>query len=136
MNSIKCKSCGLSNFPTDVECRRCGYSFVQATLKRKQRPPRRFSIWSLLMIAAVLGVVYYFYSGVQNSMNEIQAQEAKRIASQPVQSKPTPGLSRSQSDRQRAGHYGDAVRNSQGLNAHEQRTRDTEKALEQVSNSR
>lgn len=134
MNSIKCNNCGLKNFASDIECRRCGFSFVQAALKKRQRPPRRFSIWSLLMIAGVLGVVYYFYSGVQTSVDEITASEAKRVASQPA-AQPTQGLSRTQHDQQRAGHYGDAVKNSQSLNAHQKRVEETEKTVQQLSNS-
>ena len=135
MNSIKCKNCGLSNFSVETECRRCGQSFIQAPKKKVGRRPRRFSIWSLLMIAAILSVVYYFYNGVQDSMAEIDASEAKRVASQPAPQQPA-GLSRSEQDRQRAGSYGNAVKNSQSLNAHQQHINQTEKAMQQVSNSR
>ena len=135
MNSIQCKNCGLKNFATDVECRRCGYSFVVEQKKKAQRPPRRFSVWSLLMIAFVLGLGYYFYNGVQGTTEEINANEAKRVGSQPAERPAAPGLSRTKYDQQRAGHYGDAVKNSPALNAHEQRVRDTEKAVQQVSNS-
>lgn len=86
------------------------------------------------MIAAVLCVVYYFYDGVRTSMDEVSASEAKRVASQPV-AQPTQGLSRTQHDQKRAGHYGDAVKNSQSLNAHQKRVEETEKAVQQLSNS-
>ncbi len=135
MNSIKCKSCGLKNFSSDVECRRCGHSFVIDQKKKAQRPPRRFSIWSVLMIAFVLGLVYYFYDGVQGTMEGINANDAKRVQSQPKERPATPGLSRSEHDRGRSGHYGDAVKDSQSLKAHDQRSKDTEKAIQQISNS-
>lgn len=135
MNSIKCKNCGLKNFPTDVECRRCGQPCVEKK-KKEHRRPSRFSIWSVLMIAFVLGLVYYFYNGVRGTMEEINANEAERIASQPKERPATPGLSRSQYDRQRAGSYGDAVKNSPSLGAHNEHIKETEKAMQQVSNSR
>jgi hypothetical protein len=135
MNSIKCNSCGLKNFSSDVECRRCGHSFIVEQKKKAQRPPRRFSMWSLLMIVFVLGLVYYFYNGVQGTMEEINTNEAPRVRSQPKESPSTPGLSRSENDRRRSGHYGDAVKDSQSIKAHEQRSKDTEKAIQQISNS-
>jgi ribosomal protein L37E len=136
MNSIKCKSCGLKNFPSDFECRRCGHSFVVEQKKSAQRPPRRFSVFSLLVIVFVLGLVYYFYNGVQGTMGEINSNEAKRVQSQPKERPATPGLSRSEYDRQRSGHYGDAVKNSPSLEAHKAHIKETEKAMQQVSNSK
>ena len=135
MNSIRCKNCGLKNFPLDPECKRCGYSFVAYRRKRGKKP-RRFSVWSLLMITIVLGLVYYFYDGVRQSMAEIEANEAKRIATQTKTRSADAGLSRSQSDQRRAGSFGDAVKNSSSLDAHQQRVNQTEKALQQVSNSK
>ena len=88
------------------------------------------------MIAAVLAVVYYFYSGVQTSVDQISADESKRVASQPAPKPEQQGLSRTQYDQQRAGTYADAVRNSSSLNAHQQRVQDTEKAVQQLSNSK
>ena len=134
MNSITCKNCGLKNFPLDTECKRCGYSFVAYTRRKTTAKPRRFSVWSLLMIAMVLGVVYYFYDGVQRSMQEIEANEAKRVAAQLPRQR-VPGRSRTQSDQQRTATYADAVKNSSSLNAHQQRVKDTEKAVQQVSNT-
>ena len=132
MNSIKCKNCGLNNFSVESECRRCGQSFTQPRRKKAGKRPRRFGITSLLMIAAVLGVVYYFYTGVQSSMAEIDAAEAKRVASQPELKPEQKGLSRSQSDQQRSGAYGNAVKNSPSLNAHQKHIQETEKAMEQA----
>lgn len=132
MSSIKCKSCGLNNFSTLAECRRCGNSLIEVK-KRKERRPSRFSIWSLLPIVVVLAIVYYFYSGVTGEMEEIEAKDAKRVAAQPKTGSNEQGLSRTKQDKQRSGHYGEAVKNSPSLNAHDQRTRDTEKAIQQVS---
>src|SRR5215203_2553172 len=98
MNSIKCKNCGLSNFPMDVECRRCGYSFLKTPKTKKEKTPSRFSLSSLLMIAVVVGLVYYFYSGTQDSVAKVKAEDEKRVASQPAEKHVTPGLSRTQQD--------------------------------------
>lgn len=132
MNSIKCKKCGLSNFPTELECRRCRQSLYEAP-KKKGKKPRRFSIWSLLMLATVLGIVYYFYHGVQMSMQDIDAEEAQRLASQ---SKVKQARNRSEAQKQQTGAYANAVQNSSSLNAQQQHNVETQKAMQQVSNSR
>ena len=88
------------------------------------------------MIALIVGVVYYFYNGVEKEMEAINADEAKRNASQPSQRPVAPGTSRNQYDQQRAGRYGNAVSNSSSLGAHNQHIKETEKAMQQVSNSR
>lgn len=134
MNSIKCKTCGLSNFVNEAECRRCGYSFVAAQKPKFDKSPRSFSMVSVLMIAIAAGVVCYFYAGLQKAMDEVNASDAKRPASQPA-SQPAAGLSRTQADRQRATHIGSAVANSSSLNAHQKHIDETQKAMQQVSNS-
>jgi len=93
-------------------------------------------MWSVLIIGFVLGLVYYFYNGVQGTMEEINANDVKRVESQPKEHSESPGLSRSENDRRRAGHYGDAVKNSSSLDAHNQHIKETEKAMQQVSNSK
>lgn len=135
MNSLKCKNCGLTNFSTDVECRRCGYSFAPSSAqKRRDRKPRRFSVWSLLMITLFAGLLYYFYSGVQKSIDEVNANDAKRVASHPA-AQPAAGLSRTEYDRQKTMTYGEAVKNSSSLAAHQQHINDTEKITQQISNA-
>ena len=94
-----------------------------------------FSIWSVVMIAVVTGLVYYVYNGVQAEMDEINEHEAKRVASQPAERPVAPIRSRSQYDRQRAGQYGNAVANSASLEAHQQHIKDTQKAMDQASNT-
>ena len=135
MNSLKCSKCGLTNFPDVFDCRRCGHSLLafEPQKKRVARTPRWLSVWSLLMIAIVVGIVYYFYHGVQTSMLEIEEENVKRQALQP---RPQPaGLSRTEAERQRTGSYGNLVSNSQGLAAHHQHIDDTKKVINQVSNS-
>ena len=135
MNSVKCQSCGLTNFSSEVECRRCGFQFGGSKKTKTEKPPRSFSYSTLVLVAAVAGLAYYFFGGVTESVDEVNAKEAKRVASQPDERPATPGLSRTEYDRQRSGHYGDAVKNSPSLNAHQQRVKDTEKAVQQISNS-
>ena len=131
MNSIKCKNCGLSNFSSEVECRRCGHLFRE--VKVGKRPPR-FSLSGLLMISVLSGLAYYIYIGTETSFEQINANDAKRAAAQPT-IQPGVGLSRSDYDRQRAGNIGDTVRNSASLAAHQEHINETEKAMHQVSNS-
>ena len=134
MNSLKCSNCGLTNFPDVFDCRRCGESlFSKRQQKQRVQTPRWLSIWSLLMIAIVVGIVYYFYHGVQVSMQELEVEEQKRLAVQP---KPQPGLSRSQADQQRAGTYGNLVSNSQSLKEHQKHIDETQKLVNQVANNK
>ena len=134
MNSIKCNNCGLTNFPDVFDCRRCGESlFSTHQVKKRAKTQRWFSAWSLLMIAIVVGIVYYFYNGVQTSMQQLEVEEQQRLASQ---SKAQPaGLSRSQAEQQRTGTYGNLVSNSQSLKDHQKHIDDTEKLMNQGSNS-
>lgn len=135
MNSIKCQNCGLTNFSSEIECRRCAYQFAPVVKKSKrEKRPRNFSLSSLLLVASVGGLVYYFFAGTQDSMDEINANEAKRVASQPAV-QPAAGLSRTQYDQQRAGTYGNAVANSASLQAHQQHVDDTQKTMQQISNT-
>ena len=135
MNSIKCNNCGLTNFADVFDCRRCGQSLISSQPKQKRvgKKPRPFSVWSLLMVAIVVGIVYYFYHGVQTSMQELEFEEEKRIATQP-RAQPG-GLSRSQVQQQRTGTYGNLVSNSQSLKDHQKHIDETQKAMNQVSNS-
>ena len=134
MNSIKCKSCGLTNFPTDTECRRCGNSFLKSQKAKKEKTPTRFSVWSLLLIALFAALGYYVYTGTLTSMDKVNTTEAKRAASQPAERPMAPGLSRSEYDRQKSQTYGDAVRGSQSLSDHNKHIQQTEKTMQQISN--
>ena len=135
MNSLKCSNCGLTNFADVFDCRRCGESlFSNRQQKKRVTTPRWFSLWSLLVIAGAVGIVYYFYHGVQVSMQELEQQDQQRQA---AQSKVRPkNLSRSQAENQRAGSYAGAVSNSQSLKDHQKHIDETEKAMNQVSNSK
>lgn len=135
MNSIKCKNCSLPNFPDDLECRRCGFSFFKA-VKKREKTPSRFSIWTLLMLIILGGLVYYVFNGAQESIDQVTADELKRSASQPAERPVAPGLSRSEYDRQKTQTYADSVRGSQSLADHNKHIQQTEKVMQQISNGK
>ena len=136
MNSIKCKNCGLSNFPTDLECRRCGLSFSKPQKPKKEKTPSSFSILTLLPVFVIGGVAYYFYAGSAESVDKVNANEAKRVASQPAERPLLPGASRTEYDRQKSQSYADAVRGSKSLADHNKRVQESEKAMQQISNGK
>ena len=136
MNSIKCKNCGLSNFPSDVECRRCGLSFLSPAKSKKEKSPRSFSLGTLLMVTMVGALAYYFFTGTEESIKKVNADDAKRVASQPAERPMAPGLSRSEYDRQKSQTYGDAVRGSEGLAEHNKHIQQTEKTMQQITNGK
>ena len=135
MNSIKCKNCGLSNFSTEVECRRCGNSFLKAPDAKKEKTPSSFSLSTLVLLALAAGLIYYFYSGSRDSIEKVNANDAKRVASQPAERPLMPGLSRTQYDQQKAGTYGNAVKNSSSLAAHQDHVNESQKMMQQISNN-
>lgn len=134
MNSIKCKNCGLKNFSSDEECRRCGFSFLTPAKSKREKTPRSFSLWSVVMVALAGGLAYYVFVGTEKSVEHINANDAKRVASQPGERPVAPGLSRSEYDRQKSMTYGQAVKNSSSLSAHQQHIDQTEKTMQQISN--
>lgn len=137
MNSIKCKNCGLSNFASEVECRRCAKPFLNAVRQghnsRQDKPPRRYSIVSLAIFAAVAFAAYYIYLGMQQSVAEVNANDAKRVASQPAQ--PPPANSRTESDRQRSAQVGNSLKDNPSFAAQKQHDEETRKIMQQASNS-
>lgn len=134
MNSIKCKNCGLTNFSSEAECRRCGYSFLSSSKAKKEKSPSSFSLSSLFLLALVGALAYYVYNGTQTSMEKVNANDAKRVASQPAERPGVPGLSRTEYDKQKTMTYGDAVKNSSSLSAHQQHINDSQKMMQQISN--
>jgi hypothetical protein len=131
MNSIKCKNCGLSNFASETECRRCGNSFSQSS--QVDKLPRRFSFATLAILAVVAGLLYYVFLEMQQSVSEVNANDANRVASQAKD--PAAGLSRTEYDRQRAGQYGNAMQNNPSFAAKKKRDEETQKIILQASNS-
>ena len=85
------------------------------------------------MITVVGALAYYFFTGTEESIKQVNADEAKRVASQPAERPLAPGLSRSEYDRKKSQTYGDAVRGSQSLAEHNKHIQQTEKAMQQAS---
>jgi hypothetical protein len=136
MNSIKCKNCGLSNFPTDLECRRCGTSFLSPAKSKNGKSPRRFSLGTLLMVTIVGALAYYVFTGTEKSIEQVTAEETNRAGSRPAERPVAPGLSRSEYDRQKTQTYAGAVRDSQSLADHNKHIQQTEKVMQQISNGK
>jgi hypothetical protein len=124
MNSIKCKYCELPNFADAMACKRCGNRLHMYKDKR----PRRYSVLSLLTFAGLAVLAYYMFGGFESSMNEINAIEANRIAANGKDS--AAGMNRSESDRQRAGQYGGAVRNSNSLAVAQKHNAELQKTMQ------
>jgi len=134
MNAIKCRSCKLSNFPEDVECRRCGNPLFETNVvKSKQKAPSSFSIYPYLLIAIAVGIGYYFFYGVQDNVGKVNASEAKRIAEQ--RQDPTAGLTRKEVEKQRTTAVGNAIATTPSLQAHQNHVDETKKLMESTSNS-
>lgn len=132
-NSAKCPKCGLTNFATDLECRRCGASFVQKAGSPGSRP--KVSIVALVIFAGVAAAFYYIFIGVRGSVDTVNSTEANRVGAQPVLP-PDAGRSRAEYDRYRTQTVANAVGAAPGLAEHNNRTQQTDKALDQMTNSR
>ena len=133
MSSVKCKNCNLINFADEEFCRRCESplnSSPKANSGRKDKPPRSFSFLKLAAIIAVIGVAYYMYSGFQTPAQGNNADQ------RPSQAAPQPaGLSRTKYDQQRAGNFANNIKDNPSLEAKRQHDEETQKIMNQVSNS-
>lgn len=133
MNSVKCSHCGLPNFPTAVECKRCGNATYRPSGPRtKGRPPLRHGFVSLLIFVAIGAAAYYIYNGVRSSISEVSENEAYRVA---TRSDNQQGVTRAEADRQKSQRVANAVGASAGLAEHNKRTQETQKTMEQLTNS-
>lgn len=134
MNSTKCKACGLSNFPNEPVCRRCegdlygnGSAFVNTSFSLGRYLP-------LVIVAGIVGAGYYFYIGVDDKVEQINTNEAHRITVQKPDD--SQGLSRTEYDRRRAANVGDAIQQNPGLEAQKKQQEETQRIMQQVSNSK
>ena len=132
-SSIRCKNCGLTNFSYEERCKRCRSFLAEQAAKRKEKRPRRFSIWSFVIVAMVGGFAYYAYSGIQKSTEEVYANDMTPIEDE--KKNKNAGLSRTEYEKQRTGSYASAVQNSNSLAAQNQHIQDTEKLMQTASNS-
>ena len=136
MKSIKCKNCGLSNFPSDFACRRCGFSLLSAPKSKKEKSPRSWSLGTLLMIAIVGGLAYYVFTGTEESLNQVTNEQKHRAGAKPAERPLGPGSTRNEYDRQKTQTYAGAVRDSKSLSDHNKHVQETEKTIQQISNGK
>jgi hypothetical protein len=88
----------------------------------------------MLIVVVLFGAGYYFYTGVDDKVEQINTNEAHRITVQkPDDSK---GLSRTEYDRRRAANVGDAIKQNPGLEAQTKQQEETQRIMQQVSNSK
>ncbi len=133
MNSVKCPICQLVNLETDFSCRRCGNALRSSASGYNSTPkgPRKeISIFSIILIGAVIAFVAWAYSNIQKEMIDIDAQ---RFASQPTQANGQPFTTRKAAEQQRTGAYANAVQNAPALAEHQKRVRETEKMVQNTS---
>lgn len=133
MDRIKCRNCDFVNFATDYQCRRCGNGLGQkAAQSSSGRSPRQAakessSFYTIVGVLIAIAIGAYFYSGVQKSVNTVQANDQNRLASQANQ-KSEP-LSRTEYDQKRAGQYGNAIQDSPGIAASQKRLAEQQKLM-------
>ena len=115
MNGSKCSKCGLVNLESDLTCKRC--DSPTWTTGKSTGPTLgsmfKSAFYTILALALVGSAAMYIFSGVERSYDQVGASETKRLASQP-KVQPTE-QTRTQFEKQQAGHYGTAVQNSNGL---------------------
>jgi hypothetical protein len=136
MNVLKCKNCGLSNFPSDFECRRCGFSLLQSGKPKKEKNPRSWSLGTLLMITIIGALAYYVFTGTEESIKQVTAEQTNAAVSKPAERPFAPGASRTEYDRQKTQTYAGAVRESQSLADHDKHIQETEKTMQQITNGK
>ena len=133
MNSIKCSKCGLSNFAGEQHCRRCSALLHHPTHVRRQKRPRRFSVVSLSLYAALVFGGYHLYEGAQRSIEEESAKGAYRVGTQATQKPQRASFSRAEQDRQRASQFGNTLKDNPSFRAKRKQEEETQKAMRQAS---
>jgi hypothetical protein len=109
---------------------------LSASKPKKEKPPRRYSFGTLLMVTIVGALAYYVFTGTEDSIKKVTIEESNRAGSRPAERPIAPGLSRSEYDRQKTQTYQDAVRNSQSLADHNKHIQETEKTMQQITNGK
>ena len=133
MNSIKCSTCGLSNFAGEPQCRRCSAQLQHSTSLRKEKRPRRFSVISIALYAALIFGGYHLYLGAKASIEEVNTNDIYRVGTQPPQKPQQARISRNEQDRQHAIQVGSALKDSPALQAKRKQEEETQKAIQQAS---
>lgn len=132
MSNSKCGSCGLVNLSSDFSCRRCGHIFASSPARPPvggQRPGRVRSLFYTLLALALVGYGGSFvYNGLMRSFNEVEANDANRIATQSKQEAELLG-NRDEGDKLRADRSGNAVKDAPALAESTRHNNEIKKAL-------
>ena len=135
MTSIKCTSCGLTNFATEEQCKRCGailgFGDFAAT-RESSAMPRRISLGKPILLVVFAFGGYYVYSNYLSTpaKPKPKAENATKMSDiEPSQQ------TRSEMEKERTKRIATAVGAAPGLNAHETRTKETDRLMNSVSNT-
>ncbi len=116
-------------------CRRCS-RFVDGavpggseSLGPREAAKRTSSLYTLLLLAVIGAGVYYFYSGVDRSFENVNTVDANRVAIQPKLHQ-APLTTRSESDKQRTQSFKTAIQESPGIGQADKRLAETKKLME------
>jgi len=88
------------------------------------------------MITIIGALVYYTFTGTEESIKKVTAEQTNSAGSRPVERPLAPGSTRSEYDRQKTQTYATAVRDSQSLADHNKHVQDTEKMMQGISNGK
>ena len=135
MNSIKCRKCGLANFVSDPQCRRCSAQLYTGTPLKKEKRPRRFSVISLAVYAALAYGGFHLYQEAMASIKDVTRNDAIRAGSQVPQRSQQAGFSRAEQDRQRASQFGNNLKDNPSFQAKRKQEEETQKAMQQASDA-
>jgi hypothetical protein len=135
MNSIKCTSCGLTNFATEEQCKRCGAALGFgdfASTRESTSMPRRIMLGRpiLLLILAFGG--YYVYTNYLSAPAKPMPQKLNAATISDINPSQQ---TRSEMEKERTKRIATAVGAAPGLNAHETRTKETDRLMNSVSNT-
>jgi hypothetical protein len=127
MSNTQCQYCGLSNFAGSRICSGCGNLLAQRPTSTKNRRVRpRISLLAVLAFAIGILILYNYWGGFEPA----DKKSGNGIYRRPVESNDkNAGVSRTESDRQRAGTYGTALQNSNSLSESKRHNDEVNKAI-------
>lgn len=123
----------MPNFPTDGNCRRCSAQLFSGSPIKLEKRPRRFSVISLVIYAALIFGGYHLYQEAKRSVEDVDKSEAFRVGMQAPVKPQQAGLSRTEQDRQRAKQFADNLKDNPSFKAKRQQEEQTQKAIEHAS---
>jgi hypothetical protein len=86
------------------------------------------------VFAAIALSIYYVFIGTDSSGGEMTSSETNTMSSKPAEQSAS-DQSRTTLDRQRANHVGNAMNVNPSLDVHQKRVEDSQKMMEQITNS-